>query len=242
MRSSALRWAGIALAVTVLAGCSAPVPAAPDPDPATPAEATVPSQQPVSGEGPDQPSSPGAAEGDSGSPGQSGTPESGAPDAPQGPADSGSEQDPGSEQSPPSSPPSTSDPDAVDDDEPGSSPPAAEGPAIVITAMSCNGSGDYQTLRVQLTASYSTTYRKGISWVRLTREDNRGTSWIPQTDADWAGQYAGKGDRWSGELPSRTPSKDNYGYGQDYGKTLKLRVRTDDGTIWEQLHPIERNC
>lgn len=240
MRSSALSWAGIVVAVAVLAGCSAPVPAAPDPDPATPAEATVPSQEPVSGEQPDEPSAPGTAEGDSGSPGQSG-----APDAPQGPADSGSEHDSGPEQSPPSSPPSppsTSEPDAGDDDEPGSSPPAAEGPVVAITSMSCNGSGDYQTLRVQLTASYNTKYRKGITWVRLTREDNRGTSWISQTDADWAGQYAGKGDRWSGELPSRTPSKDNYGYGQDYGKTLKLRVRTDDGTIWEQLHPIDRNC
>ena len=35
---------------------------------------------------------------------------------------------------------------------------------------------------------------------------------------------------------------EDYGYGYDYGKVLKLRVRTDDGKHWEFEYPIERPC
>lgn len=113
---------------------------------------------------------------------------------------------------------------------------------MAVTSMSCNGSGPHQKLRVQLTANYNNKYRKGITSVNLTRHDERGTAWIPQSPATWAGQYAGQGNRWSGELPSRNPSQEDYGTGNDYGKVLKLRVRTDDGKNWEFEYVIDRPC
>lgn len=232
-----LKWAGIAAATALLLGCSAQEAASPPPasTPSAAPESAVPDaqqQQPAQSGGTEDPGS----NSSSGSSGASDAPGSGgqAADPEPGQGSEGGSSDPEPEPSSSGAPGSPAEP---------SSPPAADPePAITITAMSCNGSGDHQTLRVQLTASYTNGYRKGITWVRMTRPDNRGSSWISQSDAVWAGQYAGKGDRWSGELPSRTPSKDNYGYDQDYGKTLKLRVRTDNGTIWEHLYPIERNC
>lgn len=162
--------------------------------------------------------------------GTGGSPERGEPGTPPDPTSPGT--------TPPAAPPSTVPSPPTSDP----TTPPGSGPTIVITTMGCSGTDSSERLKVQLTANYNHKYRKGVTAVWLTRPNNRGTGWIPQSTANWAGEYAGRGDRWSGELPTRTPSLDNYGYDREYGKVLKVRVRVDDGGIWEFEYPIERPC
>ncbi|HRN29167.1 MAG TPA: hypothetical protein PK890_05650 [Terrimesophilobacter sp.] len=144
---------------------------------------------------------------------------------------------------PATDPPAVSDPPVGPEtsDSP-SDPPTDAGPALVITSMSCNGSGPHQKLRLQFTANYNDKYRKGINTITFTRPDERGTGWISPSSATWAGQYAGQGNKWSGEIASRNPSQEDYGTGNDYGKVLRVKVRTDDGKHWDSEHLIDRNC
>ncbi|RQP12840.1 MAG: hypothetical protein EAS51_01565 [Microbacteriaceae bacterium] len=210
--------AAVILAATLVAGCTAePVPTV---QPAA-------SDSPIAGEGTASAEAPpGAATGGTGNTGDGGAGGVGET-APPGP--------------PPQ--PSAPQPTAPQTPKPGpSTPPPSNGPKVAVTSMACNGTGSFQKLRVQLTASYNNKYRKGITAVWLTRLDNLGTGWIAPVAATWAGEYAGRGDMWSGELLSRKPTADGYDANPDYGKVLKVRVQVEGGQIWEFEYPIERPC
>lgn len=122
-------------------------------------------------------------------------------------------------------------PGPVNDPTPvASTPPAAEPArlALALVSQQCaQGS-----LKVTVTASLDSGYRKGISGVTLERANEYG-SWI-SADASWLGAYAGAGDQWSGNPPGHRT--------QRFGDELRITARGSGGASTSLTVPITANC